>query len=578
MKLLLIALTVLLCTQDAFGQISAKLMRYMDVSDSQITFVYGGDIWVVPKSGGTAVQITRSPGEESYPRFSPDGSHIAYTASYNGNLDVYAMPATGGVPTRVTYASFPDRMLEWHPDGDHLLFASRREIGQRSSRQFFLVHKEGGMPEKLNVPYGELASYSPDGNHLAYITKITENYPFKRYRGGLASDIILYDLEQDRAENISTHPANDGQPAWVDDTVYFLSDRAENMRLNIWAYNTSNKTLSQITRFDDFDISYMAGGPQDLVFEAGGVLYLMDTNTQQYKPVSVDVVSDLAAEMPRAVNVSDRISNMTASPEGKRVIFEARGDLFNVPSKEGYAMNLTNSSGAFDRNPAWSPDGKHLAFWSDRSGEFEIYLQPADGSAEAQPLTSRGNGFGYSLYWSPNSKHLSFVDETNTIYVVNTENGDTKIAGNYSWNIGHGGRFSYPISWSTDSKWVAFTEGLDNSNSAIFLYNLETEQKHQATSGFYQDFAPTFSSDGKYLFYLTNRNFSPSYSDMGDGTWVYPNATQIASVSLTSDAPSLLEPKNDEFTVKEDKEEENERRGKRRRGERRRGCTRRAGF
>ena len=222
MKYFLLALTVLLFAQDVQGQISAKLMRYMDVSETQITFVYGGDIWVVPKTGGTAIQITRSPGEESYPRFSPNGDFIAYTASYNGNLDVYTMPATGGIPTRVTYASFPDRMLEWHPDNDHLLFASRREIGQRSSRQFFLVHKDGGMPEKLNIPYGELASYSPDGNHLAYITKITENYPFKRYRGGLASDIIIYDLERDQAENISVHPANDGQPAWVGDTVYFF--------------------------------------------------------------------------------------------------------------------------------------------------------------------------------------------------------------------------------------------------------------------------------------------------------------------------------------------------------------------
>ena len=249
---------------------------------------------------------------------------------------------------------------------------------------------------------------------------------------------------------------------------------------------------------------------------------------------------------------------MTASPEGKRVIFEARGELFNVPVQEGYVMNLTKSSGAFDRNPAWSPNGKQVAFWSDRSGEFEIYLQPADGSSEAQALTSRGNGFGYSLYWSPDSKNISFIDETNTIYVVNVENGDTKGVGNYSWNLGHGGRFGYPISWSKDSKWIAFTEGLDNSNQAIFLYNLDTEQKHQATSGFFQDSSPTFSSDGKYLFYLTNRSFSAAYSDMGDGTWVYPNATQIASLSLTTEAPSLLHPKNDEYNVEDGHKEEGE--------------------
>ena len=185
----------------AYGQVSAKLMRYMDVSDTQITFVYGGDIWVMPKEGGTAIQVTHSPGEESWPRFSPDGKFIAYTANYNGNADVYVMPAGGGVPTRVTYQSFGDRLVDWHPDGEHLLFASGRESGQGRINQFFLVPKSGGLPHKLKVPYGELASYSPDGTRLCYITKITENYPFKRYRGGLASDIIVYNLEEDTAEN-----------------------------------------------------------------------------------------------------------------------------------------------------------------------------------------------------------------------------------------------------------------------------------------------------------------------------------------------------------------------------------------
>jgi len=563
-KLIFLVCIALFLFNPVYSQISAKLMRYMDVSDTQITFVYGGDIWVMPKTGGTAIQVTHSPGEESWPRFSPDGKSIAYTASYNGNLDVFVMPTLGGVPTRITYQSHADRMVDWDPDGEHILFASGRESGIRRVQQFYSVSKKGGFPKKLKIPYGELASYSPDGNHLAYITKITENYPFKRYRGGLASDIIIYDLRNDTAENVTNNKANDGKPAWVGDKVYFLSDQGENMRLNIWSYDTKTKTAAQITEFDDFDISYMSAGNQDIVFEAGGQMYLMDLSSQQYKPVAVNIISDLSVEIPRSIDVSRRISNMTAAPEGKRVVFEARGELFNVPASEGYVINITQSSGAFDQNPAWSPDGKHIAYWSDRSGEYEIYLQDSAGNSGPKKLTNRNKGFGYALYWSPDSKKLAFIDETNDISIIDVQSGEVTVAGNTNWNIGHGGRFRYLISWSPDSKWIAFTKGLDNANNAIFLYNLEKLQSHQATSGFYEDMNPVFSADGKYLFYLTNRSLTATYSDMGDGTWIYPNSTQIASLSLTKKVPSLLHPKNDEIKQEEkaDKEEEKEEKSK----------------
>ena len=526
-------------------------MRDFDVSQSHITFVYGGDIWIVDKDGGTAFQVTSSPGEEERPKFSPDGKFIAYTAFYNGNRDVYVIPVMGGMPDRITYQSHSDRLIDWHPDGEDLLFASRRHMGQRSSQKFYRVHKTGGFPKQLPLPYGELASYSPDGKQLAYITKITENYPFKRYKGGLASDIYLYDMDSNTVINLTENEFNDGQPAWAGETLYFLSDQGPNFRLNVWKYEPSSGDLTQVTNFNEFDISFLSAGPGELVFEMGGSLYLMDLATEEVREVEVNVVSDLSLEIPKRLDVSDDISGMTAAPGGKRVIFEARGELFNAPVSDGFTKNLTQSSGAFDRHAAWSPNGEHVAFWSDMDGEYEIYLQDVSNSNDPKRLTNRVKGYGYALYWSPDSGHIAFIDETNTIYVVNAENGNVTDAGNTNWNVGHGSRNSYPIAWSPDSRWVAFTQGLENAQFAIMLFDMENGELRQATSGYYSNGNPVFSPDGKYLMYSTDREFSSVYSDM-DNTWVYPNSTQLVAVSLTSDAPSLLHPKNDAVETPEE--------------------------
>lgn len=559
MKALTFAVTVtissVLFISSANAQINARLMRYMDVSADQIAFVYGGDVWLVSKEGGTALQLTDSPGEESYPRFSPDGNEIAFTASYNGNEDVFVVPATGGIPTRVTYQSHADRMVAWHPDGEHILFASSRASGTQRVRRFFLVDKTGGLPEMLDVPYGEMASFSPDGNQLAYVTRLAEDRPFKRYRGGFSSDVYVYDLNSNTAINITDSNAIDAKPIWIGDKIFFLSDQDDNMRLNIWAYDIEEGSTSQVTEFENFDISYLGGSGNDLVFEAGGELYRMDVASEAAEVVNVEVVSDLAAELPRAVNVSRRISSMTAAPEGKRVVFEARGELFNVPANEGFSLNLTQSSGAFDHSPAWSPDGQLIAYWSDRSGEYEIYLQAPDGNSAGRQLTQRGVGFGYRLFWSPDSSKIGFIDETNTVYVVDVESGDIQEAGHTMWNLGHGSRYGFTMGWSPDSRWVAFEQGMANTRSALFVFDTETEETQQVTSGFFNDQQPVFGVNGEYLFFLTDRSLDAVYSDL-DQTWVYPNATRLAAISLQTDAPSLLPISNDELPAAENEDEE----------------------
>jgi len=537
-------LTLVLLPAPATAQVDARMLRYPDVSATHITFVYAGDIWIAPKTGGTAMRLSSPQGEESFPRFSPDGSHIAYTGNYDGNEDVYVVPTMGGEPTRLTYHPMPDRLVDWHPDGTRVMFASLRESGRLRYSQLYLTPATGGLPTKLPVPYGEFGSFSPDGRMLAYMPLSRDFRTWKRYRGGWAPDIWLFNLTDSTAENISKNDANDAHPMFHGGTIYFLSDRGPNKRYNIWALDAASGDTRQVTNFTDFDITFPAIGPDDIVFEAGGRLYLLDLGTEQASEVKINVVTDLATLKPHAAQVSRLIQWADISPTGKRAAFVARGDLFTLPAEHGPVLNLSRSSGTAERYVTWSPDGKWLAYWSDRSGEYELTVRAADGTGDERKLTSMGRGFRYAARWSPDSKKVAFADQNMRFYVYDFDrNRVTRIDSSAVW-MNHGALANMSFNWSSDSRWLTYARAVSSANTAVFLWDATDGQLHQATSGYYSDVQPTFDPDGKYLYYLSNRNFEPVYGDF-DNSWTYPNATAIMAVPLRKDVSSPLAARND---------------------------------
>ena len=540
------------------AQVDARMLQYPDVSQTQIVFSYAGDLWVVPKEGGTALKLSSPRGQELWPHFSPDGSRIAYSADYDGNLEIYVIPTMGGIPTRVTYHGMADRIVDWYPDGSRLLYASSMNSGKQRYDQFYSVSPEGGMPDQLPVPYGEIASLSPDAKRIAYTAMTRVFRTWKRYRGGWAPDITVFDLTTMKSETIAPSPANDEFPMWHGNTIYFLSDRGPEERANIWSYNLDTKAIKQITTFKDYDIHWPAMGPSDIVFEAGGRLYLLSLSDESVHEVNVKVVTDEITLLPHAEQAVKYIENVSIAPDGKRAIFDARGELFSVPAENGPVIDLTRTPGIAERHAAWSPDGKYVAYWSDRSGEYELTMLDLTKPGSEKKLTSYGPGYRYQLYWSPDSKMLAFIDKAMKIQIYDIDKGTTTQVDKELYYY-EGALEGFGASWSPDSRWLAYAREQGNRNSAITLYDTKDEKSTQVTSGYYADNSPTFDPDGKYLFFTTNRTFNPVYSDF-DNTWIYPNSTNLAAVTLSDETPSPLAPKDDTVVVK--KEEKSKEKGK----------------
>ncbi|AFH50815.1 Periplasmic protease [Ignavibacterium album JCM 16511] len=534
------------------AQVDARMLQYPDVSKTHISFTYAGDIWVVAKEGGTAYKLTSAKGVEGFAKFSPDGSLLAFSGNYDGNTDVYVIPTLGGLPKRITHHGMTDRIVDWYPDGKNLLFSSSRESGKQRFNQFYKVSKDGGLAEKLPLPYAEFGSISPDGKKIAFTTRTRVFRTWKRYLGGMAADIYIFDLDKMTSENISNNTANDEIPMWKGNKIYFLSDRDKNQRYNIWVYDISTKQNRQLTFFDEFDVHFPSIGENEIVFEAGGLLYLLDLSTEKIREVKVNVVTDGATLLAQNENVEKLIQNFSVSYNGSRALFEARGEIFSVPAENGAVINLTQSSAAAERFPSWSPNGKYVAYFSDKTGEYQLTIRDIEKPGEEKALTSFDDGFRYNIYWSPDSKKLVFIDQAMRINLYDMSSDKLTQVDKQFWYY-EGGLRNFSVSWSSDSRY--FTYGKDQSNraSAIAIYDTKEGKLHQVTNGFYSDSNPVFDPDGKYLYFTTNRNFNPVYSDF-DNTWIYPNSTLIAAVTLSKETPSPLFPKNDSLTVKKDEE------------------------
>lgn len=545
-----------LITPRVVGDVDARLMRDPAISETHIAFVYAGDIWIVAKAGGTAQRLSSPGGEESAPRFSPDGRQIAFTGNYDGNSDIYVIDALGGALSRVTHHPASDRMLAWYPDGANILYASTMQSGSRRFNQLHKVPAQGGLPERLPLPFAEMAALSDDAKQVAF-TFTRRQGSWRRYRGGTAPDIWLFDLETFESRNLTLNAATDDTPMWRGDGLYFLSDRGASKRFNVWYYSLVDETFRQITHFENIDVRSASIGPSDMVFEANGALHVLNLVSQEHRSVDIDVITDLATLKPRVKGVGDLIEDVVISPSGKRVVVSARGELFSVPEEHGPTINLTRSSGVAERYPALSPDGKSLAYWTDRGGEYQLAVRPAESPGNERIITNLGPGFRYHLSWSPDSERVAFIDEKQLIWICRLEDSSlTEVDQARSWL--HGSLQEFRSRWSSDSRWLTWSRLLDNGNAAVFVYDSDLGERHQITSGFYSDHDPVFDPGGDYLYYLTEREMNAVYGSLDQEMWTYVNSTRIAALPLRSDSPSPLSPRNDLENGNGDGEEEDQ--------------------
>ena len=537
----------LICSAAASAQ-GTRLLRHPTVSRDLVAFEYAGDLWAVSRGGGQARRLTSTPGVEIDPYFSPDGSRLAFTATVAGNTDVYIMPTAGGDPKRLTYHPGTDRVRGWSPDGRVIFTSVRTSAPQEGYYQLWTIGLEGGLPERLPLPRAFTGSYSPDGGSLAYEEFSTHMFPeweeasmWRHYRGGRTHPISVINLADHTVQELPWNNSNDSFPMWIGDTIYFISDR--NHTANLFSYKTGSGQVTQLTKHADFDIMTASAGTDAVVYEQAGYIHLVDTKTGQVRRLDIEVTGDLPWARPQFKKVAGIIRNAVLSPTGVRAAFEARGEIFTVPAEKGDFRNLTQSSGAHDRSPVWSPDGAQIAWLSDASGEYQLMLGEPTGVMPAKAIPLPTTGFYSAPAWSPDGKQILLEENHNNLWAIEVANG--KAAKIDTDNYPDPFR-DFGASWSPDSKWITYSKNLPSHLRAIFIYSLNDKKSYQVTDGMADSISPTFDAGGKYLYFLSSTDYGPSTSWLEMSSLDRPVRRSIYLAVLSAADPSPLLPETDD--------------------------------
>ena len=526
----------------ANGESGTRLLRMPTVSATQIAFAYAQNIWAVPKAGGMARRVTSFHGLTSNPHFSPDGKSIAFSGEYAGNLDVYVVNADGGEPKRLTWHPGADTAQGWTPDGRSIMFSTSRATWSPSGApRFWTVPVTGGVEEPMALPRGYQGKISADGSHIAYRMNNSWDDERRNYRGGQNRPIWIVDLKTYDLVSPPWTDSKDIDPVWLGNTVYFISDR--DGTANVWSYDAGSKKLNQVTKFTDFDVKTMDSGGGSIVFEQAGYIHELDPKSGKERLVNITATGDFPWMMPRWDDVSNRLTNLSLSPTGKRLVVEARGEVFTIPTEKGDVRNLTNSSNSAERDPAWSPDGKFISYFSDKSGEYRLYLEAQDGLTPPREIVLDKPTHYYTPSWSPDSKKLLYTDTGLHVWVLDVATGKAKIVGNDPWMVPT--RTLNPV-WSPDSKWVAYASRLRSMYHAIFISNAETGESKQVTDGLADAVWPVFDANGKYLWFLASTDFGLRSQWLDMTSYDHNPTFGLYLAVLKKGDPSPLLPESDE--------------------------------